>query len=126
MKLWGGRFTERPDEQASLFNSSVGFDKMLYKQDITGSIAHAEMLGKQEIISKADADAIVKALGEILADIEKGTLVIGDDAEDIHSFVESELVSRIGDAGRRLHTGRSRNDQVALDMRMYSRRKSTK
>jgi len=119
MKLWGGRFSGQTDETANHFHSSVSFDKRLYKQDITGSMAHAEMLGRQGIIPKSDSDLIVKSLKEILNDIENGKLVIGNSAEDIHSFVEAELISRIGDAGRRLHTGRSRNDQVALDMRMY-------
>jgi len=119
MKLWGGRFSGQTDEQADHFHSSISFDRRLYRQDINGSIAHAEMLGRQGIISKPDAEAIVKSLRDILADIESGRLEISADAEDIHSFVETELISRIGDAGRRLHTGRSRNDQVALDMRMY-------
>jgi len=119
MKLWGGRFSGQTDDAAGRFHSSIVFDQRLYKQDIAGSIAHAEMLGKQKIISKSDAEAIIKALKEILTDIENGVLVIDMTAEDIHSFIESELVSRIGDAGKRLHTGRSRNDQVALDMRMY-------
>ena len=119
MKLWGGRFVGQPDEAAGLFHSSIGFDKRLYRHDILGSVAHAEMLGRQGIIPSADAKMIVEALGGILSDIDSGALEIDANAEDIHSFVESELVSRIGDAGRRLHTGRSRNDQVALDMRMY-------
>jgi argininosuccinate lyase len=119
MKLWGGRFSRHADEQADVFNSSIAFDARLYRQDINGSMAHAEMLGRREIIPKTDSEEIVKALKEILTDIESGNLSIDPGAEDIHSFVESELVSRIGDAGRRLHTGRSRNDQVALDMRMY-------
>jgi len=119
MKLWGGRFSGKTDETADVFHSSLSFDQRLYKQDITGSIAHAEMLGKQGIIPKEDAVAIVETLKCILEDIESGTLAIDTTDEDIHSFVESELISRIGDAGRRLHTGRSRNDQVALDMRMY-------
>lgn len=117
--LWGGRFAEKPNDAAIHFHSSVGFDKRLYKQDITGSIAHAQMLGKQGIISQSDAEAITTALETILADIESGELIIDMSAEDIHSFVEAELIARIGDTGRRLHTGRSRNDQVALDMRMY-------
>jgi argininosuccinate lyase len=119
MKLWGGRFSGKTNEQADLFHSSISFDQRLYIQDITGSIAHAQMLGKQGIIPKQDAESIQNALKQILSDIESGTLTINPSAEDIHSFVETELVSRIGDAGRRLHTGRSRNDQVALDMRMY-------
>ena len=119
MKLWGGRFSGQIDEQAKQFNSSIEFDQRLYRQDITGSIAHANMLGRQGIITESDAAVIIKGLSDILSDIESGALSIDITAEDIHSFVESELVSRIGDAGRRLHTGRSRNDQVALDMRMY-------
>ncbi|MCL2030720.1 MAG: argininosuccinate lyase [Oscillospiraceae bacterium] len=119
MKLWGGRFTGQTDGEADGFHASIGFDRRLYRQDITGSIAHAEMLGRQGIIPRADADAIVQALGEILREMESGALTADAGAEDIHSFVESELIARIGDAGRRLHTGRSRNDQVALDMRMY-------
>ena len=121
MKLWGGRFTGKTDETAGEFHSSIGFDQRLYRHDINGSIAHAQMLGKQGIIPQPDSEKIVKTLGNILDDIETGTLKIDLTAEDIHSFVESELISRIGDAGRRLHTGRSRNDQVALDMRMYVR-----
>ncbi|MDR0512515.1 MAG: argininosuccinate lyase [Treponema sp.] len=119
MKLWGGRFAGLTDEAANSFHSSIGFDRRLYKHDINGSIAHAQMLGRQGIIPPADAGAIVETLQSILADIESGALEIDLKAEDIHSFVESELVARIGSAGRRLHTGRSRNDQVALDMRMY-------
>ena len=119
MKLWGGRFSGQTNEAAGAFHSSIPFDQRLYKYDITGSIAHAEMLGRQDIIPQLDADAIVPALKDILAEIESGKLMIDLTAEDIHSFVETELISRIGDAGRRLHTGRSRNDQVALDMRMY-------
>ena len=119
MKLWGGRFLSRMDEKADSFHSSIAFDQRIYKQDIAGSMAHAKMLGRQGIISGSDAEAIIEALGCILADIESGALSVDMSAEDIHSFVEAELISRIGDAGRRLHTGRSRNDQVALDMRMY-------
>ncbi len=118
-KLWGGRFSGQTDELALCFHSSIAFDSRLYRHDIKGSIAHAQMLGKQGIITKQDSESIVKSLETILADIESGVLKIDMNAEDIHSFVESELVSRIGDPGRRLHTGRSRNDQVALDMRMY-------
>lgn len=119
MKLWGGRFTEQTNDAANHFHSSISFDQRLYKQDITGSIAHAEMLGRQGIIPKSDAASIAAALRDILADIDSGALTIDVSAEDVHSFVEAELIARIGDAGRRLHTGRSRNDQVALDMRMY-------
>ena len=118
MKLWGGRFSGQTDEAAEHFHSSLSFDKRLYKQDICGSKAHAQMLGKQGIISKPDAETIVAALNDILAEIESGKLEISD-AEDIHSFVDRELIKRTHEAGRRLHTGRSRNDQVALDMRMY-------
>ena len=121
MKLWGGRFTGQTDKAAGQFHSSIGYDQRLYRHDIKGSIAHARMLGKQGIIPQPDSEAIAEALKGILDDIEKGVLEIDLAAEDIHSFVESELVSRIGEAGRRLHTGRSRNDQVALDMRMYVR-----
>ncbi|MCL2033465.1 MAG: argininosuccinate lyase [Oscillospiraceae bacterium] len=119
MKLWGGRFTGQTDKQASHFHSSISFDQRLIKQDITGSMVHAEMLGRQGIIPEKDAKAIVKALMDILKDVESGDLAVDSTAEDIHSFVEAELTLRIGEAGRRLHTGRSRNDQVALDMRMY-------
>ena len=119
MKLWGGRFSEKTNEQASAFHSSISFDQRLYKQDIEGSVAHAEMLGRQAIIPKPDADEIIKALWRILEDIESGALTIDTTSEDIHTFVEAELTSRIGVAGGRLHTARSRNDQVALDMRMY-------
>ena len=121
MKLWGGRFTEAEDALTEAFNESLSFDKRMYRQDIKGSIAHAKMLGKQSIISEEDSEAIVKGLEGILSDIEEGKLVIGGDAEDIHSFIEAELTERIGEAGKRLHTGRSRNDQVALDMKMYTR-----
>lgn len=120
MKLWGGRFTAEEDQLTAMFNDSLSFDKRLYRQDITGSIAHAEMLGKQKIISSEDAAAIVDGLKGILSDIDAGKLEIKD-AEDIHSFVEAELTARIGEAGKRLHTGRSRNDQVALDMKLYTR-----
>ena len=121
MKLWGGRFTEAEDALTEAFNESLSFDKRMYKQDIKGSIAHAGMLGKQRIITTEDSDAIVNGLEGILKDIEEGRLVIEGDAEDIHSFIEAELTERIGEAGKRLHTGRSRNDQVALDMKMYTR-----
>ena len=119
MKLWGGRFSGQINTAADAFHSSISFDQRLYKQDITGSMAHAKMLGLQGIIPEKDAEQIIKGLEGILADIENGDLSIDLSAEDIHSFIEAELILRIGDAGRRLHTGRSRNDQVALDMRMY-------
>lgn len=118
-KLWGGRFRKSTDKKVDDFNSSIRFDKRMYKQDIKGSIAHATMLGKQGIIPLEDAEAIVNELGNILADIEAGNVEFLIDAEDIHMNIEKILTDRIGDAGKRLHTGRSRNDQVALDVRMY-------
>ena len=121
MKLWGGRFTKETDKLVNNFNASIGFDKRLYKQDIEGSIAHATMLGDCNIIPKEDSELIVSELKNILADIEAGKLVIDDEYEDIHTFVEATLITRIGDVGKKLHTGRSRNDQVALDMRLYTR-----
>lgn len=120
-QLWGGRFNGATDRSAYEFNASVNFDKRLYKEDIEGSIAHASMLGKQGIISKDEAVSIIEGLKNIKEDIESGKLLITDEYEDIHSFVESILTDRIGDAGKKLHTGRSRNDQVALDMRLYTR-----
>lgn len=119
MKLWGGRFTAGTDKSVDDFNSSIRFDARLYKQDIEGSIAHAQMLGRCGIIPSEDATLICKALSEILEDIEKGSIEFEVDAEDIHMNIEKILISRIGDAGKKLHTGRSRNDQVALDLRMY-------
>ena len=120
-KIWTGRFSKELDETAARFNNSLPVDKRMYREDILGSIAHAAMLGQQEIISAEDAEAIVSGLEGILADIDSGALVIEGAAEDIHSFVEAELTQRIGDPGRRLHTGRSRNDQVATDLRLYLR-----
>ena len=119
MKLWGGRFEKATDKKVDDFNSSIRFDQRLYKQDITGSIAHARMLGKQGIISLEDSELIIKTLSEILTDVENGKVEFEIDAEDIHMNVEKILIERIGDTGKRLHTGRSRNDQVALDIRMY-------
>ena len=119
MKLWGGRFSKNTDAEVNDFNSSIRFDQRMYREDILGSIAHAKMLGKCSIIPKEDSELIVKTLGEILEDIENGKVEFMIDAEDIHMNVETILTSRIGDAGKRLHTGRSRNDQVALDIRMY-------
>ncbi len=121
MNLWGGRFTENTDSDVFAFNASIGFDRRLYRQDIRGSLAHVEMLGKQGIIDPSEAELIKKGLTGILEDIESGRLLIDESAEDIHSFVEGTLISRIGDTGKKLHTGRSRNDQVALDMRLYVR-----
>jgi len=120
-KMWAGRTSGRTDSLADSFNSSIGFDSRLYKQDIQGSIAHASMLSKQGIISFDDADTIISALQQILWDIESGDLQIDPEAEDIHMFVEEVLTKRIGDTGKKLHTARSRNDQVALDMRLYLR-----
>lgn len=119
MKLWGGRFEKATSHMVDDFHSSITFDSRLYKQDILGSIAHATMLGEQGIIPNADADAIVCGLKGILADIEAGNVTFSIEAEDIHMNIEMLLTQRIGDAGKRLHTGRSRNDQVALDARMY-------
>ena len=120
-QLWGGRFTKETDKLVYNFNASISFDKKFYKQDIQGSMAHTTMLEKQGILTKEDAEAIRKGLTSILEDVESGKLEISDAYEDIHSFVEANLIDRIGDAGKRLHTGRSRNDQVALDMRLYVR-----
>ena len=121
MKLWGGRFTGKENELVAKYNSSISFDSRFWREDIKGSMAHALMLGNQGIISHEEADQIHKGLVDIYNDIESGKLSIDMEAEDIHSFVESVLTERIGDAGKKLHTGRSRNDQVALDMRMYAR-----
>lgn len=119
MKLWGGRFKKSTDSFVDHFHSSISFDQRLYKQDIEGSIAHADMLGKQNIISIEDSLLIQKTLKEILNDIEQGTIEFDEKAEDIHMNIETILIERIGNVGKRLHTGRSRNDQVALDIRMY-------
>lgn len=121
MKLWGGRFTKSTDKAVDDFNSSIRFDSRMYKQDIMGSIAHAKMLGKCGIIPLEDSSLIQKTLAEILEDIENGKIEFETEAEDIHMNVEKILISRIGDAGKRLHTARSRNDQVALDIRLYLR-----
>ena len=121
MNLWGGRFTSDTDSAVYAFNASIGFDKRLYAQDIRGSIAHVTMLGKQGIITKDEAETISRTLSEILKEIDEGRLEIDESCEDIHSFMETELIKRIGDTGKKLHTGRSRNDQVALDMRLYAR-----
>ncbi len=120
-QLWGGRFTKETDQLVYNFNASISFDKKLYAQDIRGSIAHVMMLAKQEILTEAEKQQIIEGLEGILNDVEKGKLEITDKYEDIHSFVEANLIDRIGDAGKKLHTGRSRNDQVALDMKLYTR-----
>ncbi len=121
MQLWQGRFTKAVDSRVNDFNSSIRFDRRMAAQDITGSMAHAAMLTGQGIISEADGAAIQQGLEGILADLESGALAIDPAAEDIHTFVEGELTKRIGDAGKRLHTGRSRNDQVAVDLRLFLR-----
>ncbi len=121
MKLWGGRFKGETNALVNEFNASIGFDKRFYSQDIKGSIAHATMLGKQGIISEEESHEICEGLEKILEDLNNGTLEFDMTAEDIHSFIEAELTKRIGDAGKKLHTGRSRNDQVALDMKLYTR-----
>ena len=121
MKLWTGRFSKEIAKETNDFNSSIPFDQRMYKEDITGSMAHATMLGAQGINSKEDTDKILAGLQEILDDIESGKLAIDPEAEDIHTFIEGELTSRIGSAGKRLHTSRSRNDQVALDGRLITR-----
>ena len=120
-QLWGGRFTKATEQKVFDFNASISFDKNLFTQDVEGSIAHAVMLGKQGILTVEEKDAIVKGLAGIREDVEAGKLAIDETQEDIHSFVEATLIERIGDTGKKLHTGRSRNDQVALDMRLYTR-----
>lgn len=119
--MWAGRFSKEVDSRVNAFNSSIAFDARMYKQDITGSIAHATMLGEAGIIPKEDSERLIKGLEEVLADLESGKLEINPEAEDIHMFVESVLTERLGDVGKRLHTARSRNDQVALDIRLYLR-----
>ena len=120
-QLWGGRFTKDTDQLVYNFNASISFDQKFYKEDIEGSIAHVTMLEKQGILTSDEKNTIVKGLIGIREDVESGKLEITDEYEDIHSFVEANLIDRIGDAGKKLHTGRSRNDQVALDMRLYTR-----
>lgn len=120
-QLWGGRFTKETDKLVYNFNASISFDQKFYAQDIRGSIAHVTMLQKQGILTKEEKESIIEGLKGIQEDVENGTLEITDEYEDIHSFVEANLIDRIGDAGKKLHTGRSRNDQVALDMRLYTR-----
>ena len=120
-QLWGGRFTGSINELAWNFNASIGFDQRFLEVDVRGSKAHATMLAKQGIITEAEKDDIIKGLDSIFSDVKDGKLVITDKYEDIHSFLEANLIERIGDAGKKVHTGRSRNDQVALDMRLYAR-----
>ena len=121
MKLWGGRFTKETNELVNHFNASLPFDCRFYAQDIRGSIAHVTMLAKSGILTNDERDQIISGLTGILSDINNGTLTFDDGSEDIHSFVEAHLIERIGEAGKKLHTGRSRNDQVALDMKLYTR-----
>ena len=120
-QLWGGRFTKETDQLVYNFNASISFDKKFYRQDMEGSMAHVKMLAKQGILTEDEKDQILEGLEGILEDVENGTLEISDKYEDIHSFVEATLIDRIGEAGKKLHTGRSRNDQVALDMKLYTR-----
>ena len=121
MKLWGGRFTKETDAAVNAFNASLPFDRRLYEQDIRGSIAHVTMLAAQGILTHDEKLQIITGLNSILEDLRSGALAFDETSEDIHSFVEANLIARIGDAGKKLHTGRSRNDQVALDMRLYTR-----
>ncbi|MBQ3794150.1 MAG: argininosuccinate lyase [Lachnospiraceae bacterium] len=121
-QLWGGRFTKQTDEQVFAFNASISFDCKMLHEDIRGSIAHATMLEKQGIITNEEKNAILNGLQEILQEVEEGLLRMTEKYEDVHSFVEANLIEKIGDAGKKLHTGRSRNDQVALDMRLYTRK----
>ena len=120
-QLWGGRFTKETDQLVYNFNASISFDKKFYRQDMEGSMAHVKMLAKQGILTEEERDQILAGLEGILEDVENGTLEISHKYEDIHSFVEATLIDRIGEAGKKLHTGRSRNDQVALDMKLYTR-----
>lgn len=121
MKLWGGRFTKEENQLVHNFNASISYDQKFYKQDILGSIAHVTMLEKQGILTENEKETIIEGLKGILTDVENGTLEITAEHEDIHSFVEANLIERIGEPGKKLHTGRSRNDQVALDMKLYTR-----
>jgi len=120
-QLWGGRFTKETDQLVYNFNASITFDQKFYRQDIKGSMAHVKMLAARGILTEEERDQILAGLEGILRDVEEGTLEISSKYEDIHSFVEATLIDRIGDAGKKLHTGRSRNDQVALDMKLYIR-----
>ena len=120
-QLWGGRFTKETDQLVYKFNASISFDQRFYEQDIKGSMAHVTMLAKQGILTDAEKETIITGLQGILDDVKSGKLEITDKYEDIHSFVEANLIDRVGDAGKKLHTGRSRNDQVALDMKLYTR-----
>ena len=123
--MWAGRFSKEADARVNDFNSSIRFDSRMVEQDCKGSIAHAQMLAAQGIISKEDAHLIVEGLTGLYKDLQEGTLLFDPNAEDIHMFLEEQLTKRIGDAGKRLHTARSRNDQVALDLRLYLREEAS-
>ena len=123
-KMWAGRFSAETDKRVNDFNSSIRFDCRMYEEDITGSIVHARMLARQGIISAEDRDKIEGGLLSVMSDIKSGKLPFDSNAEDIHMFVEAELTARIGEAGKRLHTARSRNDQVALDLKMYLKKQT--
>ena len=120
-KMWAGRFQKALDRQADDFNSSIHFDCRMYRQDVAGSMAHAAMLARQGILTAQEGEALIAGLGELLQELDSGALSIDPAAEDIHMFIESELTRRLGDVGKKLHTARSRNDQVALDIRLYLR-----
>ncbi|MEZ3463007.1 MAG: argininosuccinate lyase [Lachnospiraceae bacterium] len=124
-QLWGGRFTKETDKLVYNFNASISFDQKFFREDVEGSMAHVKMLARQGILTEEERDQITEGLERILRDVETGALKITDEYEDIHSFVEANLIQRIGDAGKKLHTGRSRNDQVALDMKLYTRNEIT-
>ena len=124
MKLWKGRFSKAATSSADEFNASIEFDQRLYKEDIAGSIAHAKMLGKQGIITQDESELIIKTLGEILSDIETGNVEFTIESEDIHMNIESILTDRIGAIGKKLHTARSRNDQIAVDIRLYLKKET--
>ena len=123
-KMWAGRTAGALDKIADDFNSSIHIDSRMYKEDILGSVAHATMLAEEGVISDSDADAIISALSTIADDIDSGELKISPDAEDIHMFIESVLTERVGEVGKRLHTARSRNDQIALDIRLYLKKET--
>ena len=120
-QLWGGRFTKETDQLVYNFNASISFDQKFFDQDIRGSKAHVTMLAATGILTEEEKETILKGLDSIVADVKAGKLAITSEYEDIHSFVEANLIDRVGEAGKKLHTGRSRNDQVALDMRLYCR-----
>ena len=125
-KMWAGRFRKELNSKVNDFNSSISFDHVMFESDIIGSIAHVNMLGNQNIISKEDSELIKKTLLDILEDIKSNKLEFDYEAEDIHMFIEAELTKRIGEVGKRLHTSRSRNDQVALDIRLHLRKEGNK